>query len=228
MIISHRYRFIFLKTVKTAGTSIEVMLSRHCDERDVVTPIYPHVEPHVPRNYSGVWNPLPELVQNGVRGAPRLLKDLVKRNKFYNHIRGRDLRHRISTTTWNEYFKFCVERNPWDKTLSHYHMIRDRLGGNLTLDAYLARGEFCTDLDKYTDRDGRVIVDEVILYEQLVDALGAILPRLGIPFDGTLGVTAKAEHRKDKRPYREILTRAQGDIVARAFAREIAMYGYEF
>lgn len=33
MIVSHRYRYIFIKTKKTAGTSIEIALSRHCGPR---------------------------------------------------------------------------------------------------------------------------------------------------------------------------------------------------
>lgn len=38
MIISHQHRFIFVKTLKTAGTSIEVFLSGLCGRDDVVTP----------------------------------------------------------------------------------------------------------------------------------------------------------------------------------------------
>ena len=39
MIVSHKYRFIFLKTKKTAGTSIELALTKLCSEDDIVTPL---------------------------------------------------------------------------------------------------------------------------------------------------------------------------------------------
>jgi len=37
VIASHRHRFVFVKTRKTAGTSLEIALSRHCGPDDVVT-----------------------------------------------------------------------------------------------------------------------------------------------------------------------------------------------
>ena len=39
VLISHKYRFIFIKTRKTAGTSVEIALSRFAGERDVITSI---------------------------------------------------------------------------------------------------------------------------------------------------------------------------------------------
>ena len=39
MIISHEHKFIFLKTKKTAGTSIELALSQLCGPDDVIPPI---------------------------------------------------------------------------------------------------------------------------------------------------------------------------------------------
>jgi hypothetical protein len=39
MIVSHEHKFIFLKTKKTAGTSIELALSALCGPDDVITPL---------------------------------------------------------------------------------------------------------------------------------------------------------------------------------------------
>ena len=230
MIISHKHRFIFIKTSKTAGTSIEVFLSPHCGEDDVVTPIIPHVEPHVARNHSGLWNPLPELISNRFKFARHTWRDLRHRRKFVNHLPARNVRGRVPKDVWNGYFKFCVERNPWDKTLSHYHMVSRRIadsrGDGITFDEYLERGDFCTNIEKYTDRDGRLLVDRVLKYEHLNDELDEVFQQLGIPFDGSLGVKAKSEFRKDRRPYQEVISDSQRSIIDRAFADEIRMHGY--
>jgi hypothetical protein len=123
MVISHKHRFIFLKTLKTAGTSIEVFLSGVCDERDVVTPIYPPVPPHAARNYQGLFNPLRG---RSAREIASNCFDCVRLRKFYNHIRCYRLRDRLPPRLWDGYFKFCVERNPWDKTLSFFYMLKNR------------------------------------------------------------------------------------------------------
>jgi hypothetical protein len=39
MIISHKHKFIFLKTRKTASTSTEFALNEICGPEDVVTPV---------------------------------------------------------------------------------------------------------------------------------------------------------------------------------------------
>ena len=39
MILSHKYKFIFIKTKKTASTSIEIVLSKICGEKDIITPV---------------------------------------------------------------------------------------------------------------------------------------------------------------------------------------------
>lgn len=201
MIISHRYRFIFVKTIKTAGTSIEAYLSAHCGPRDILTPLQPPVEGHVPRNHG----------------------------RFYNHFSAWGIRQVVPRELWKGYFKFCVERNPWDKTVSDFCMQRHRANGELTFGQYIDRGRFCRSWELYTDTDERsLLVDRVLRYERLDQELGEVFEKLGVPWKGTLDVHAKSGYRPPGRHYREWYTDAQRDRVGAAFANEIQAFGYAF
>ena len=168
MILSHKYKFIFIKTAKTAGTSIEVFLAKHCGTKDVITPIEPPIEGHQPRNYEGFINPIPEILERPGKLFSVLRHSITSREKFYRHMPASEVQKRVARDVWNSYFKFCVERNPWDKVLSHYHMHAAREGGSLSLDEYLARGRFPINYFRYTDRSGRkIIVDRILRYENL-------------------------------------------------------------
>ena len=141
----------------------------------------------------------------------------------------REIKDRVPADVWNSYFKFCVERNPWDKVLSHYHMHAAREGGSLSLDEYLARGRFPINYFRYTERSGaKIIVDRILRYENLVAELSEVFSQLKIAFDGTLGATAKSGYRSDRRPYQEVFNDEQRKIVEKAFAKEIKLHGYRF
>ncbi len=229
MILSHKYKLIFIKTAKTAGTSIEVFLSRHCGPQDIVTPIVPPVEGHQPRNYEGFINPIPEILERPGKFFYAVRHTMTNCTKFYNHMPAHEVKQRVPADVWNRYLKFCVERNPWDKVLSHYHMHAAREGGSLSLDEYLARGRFPINYFRYTDRSGtKIIVDRILRYENLVAELSEVFSQLKIPFDGTLGVTAKSGYRSDRGPYQEVFNDEQRKIVEKAFAKEIDLHGYRF
>jgi len=53
MIISHKYKFIFIKTRKTAGSTIEYNLSSFLGPNDVITPLdgIPNANDHMGKNY---------------------------------------------------------------------------------------------------------------------------------------------------------------------------------
>jgi hypothetical protein len=229
MIISHEHKFIFIKTAKTAGTSIEVFLSAHCGPDDIVTPIRPPVEGHQPRNHEQLVNPISDLIWRPEGLLPAMRHMFERRKKFYNHMPAWLVQQRVSAHVWNSYFKFCVERNPWDKVLSHYHMAASRAGGSLSLDQYLAKGRYPINYFRYTDRSGkRIIVDRVVRYENLMSDLAEVFSHVNVPFEGSLGVRAKSEYRTDRTPYQSVFNDAQRKIVEQAFAREIELHGYCF
>jgi hypothetical protein len=203
MVISHEYKMIFIKTKKVAGTSLEVFLSNVCGDMDIFTPIIPEYGKHRARNCDG----------------------------FCNHISAMDVRQKIGAAIWNNYYKFTIERNPWDKVVSYYFMKKMRQNNGLEFDGYLKLNDWPLNYQYYCDLTHdrpKILVDRVLYYESLNSELCSVFERLGIPFSGTLEERAKSEYRAGKSDYREFYTKTQADIVRKAFAIEIEMHQYQF
>lgn len=226
MIISHKHKFIFIKTIKTAGTSIEFFLEQFCDEHDHVTPIYPPEKSYSPRNYEGFWNPVPEVLDYKHRSRVSLM-DFVNKRRFYNHIQARQIRHRIPKSIWNTYFKFTIERNPWDKVVSHYSMLNHRAGGTLSFNTYLANKRLPLNYPIYCDAALNPIVDKIIHFEKLEEGMNEICSHLGLPFDG-LNTHAKKNYRADKKHYSQHFDTQQAAYITKLFEPEINLHNYQF
>lgn len=214
VIISHKYRFIFAKRPKTAGTSIEVLLSPLCGPDDVVTPLNQPEEGHEPRNYEFLLKP------SSAGGMPA---------SFLEHLPAWFLAKYLPEY-WSQYFSFCVERNPWDKLVSayHFHMARPTANPDLSFSTFLPYGMKAHGARDYTDDEGRVLVDRVLRYEHLDAELATVFRRLGIPFSGHLHVRAKGHHRPSNDDYRSYYDSSTHEIVARNYAWEIDRFGYTF
>ena len=121
MIISHKYQYIFVKTTKTAGTSIEIALSRYCSRRDVITPIGAADEA-TRREYGGrgPQNYRAPLTAYSLLDFKRLIRLGKRKRWFYNHIAASPAAELIGEKKWRDYYKFCFERNPFDRLISLY------------------------------------------------------------------------------------------------------------
>lgn len=229
-IVSHRHRFIFLKTEKTAGTSIEIALSKFLGPDDVITKI--SLEDENTRRELGYRGPqnvgVAPLSRYGYHDWQRRIWNGVRKVLFYNHMPAAEVRGIVGEATWNGYFKFCFERNPWDRMLSMYYW-QNHAEPRPPLDEYLPQGIRSLrrrGFEQYTI-DGKVAVDRLCRYENLAAELEWVRQRIGLPEPLDLP-QAKSGYRVDRRPYREVLSDAQRRRIAEAFADEIELLGYEF
>ena len=228
MIISHKYKFIFIKTRKTAGTSLEAYLSPYCSDEDVFTPIQPPMPDHVPRNSRGRWNLLQE-----VAGAKSWLdlslacRQWLKRQRFYNHMSARMIRARCPERIWRDYVKFTIDRDPFEKVMSQFSRRRADAGQDYDLERYFAESRLPFNLPLYTDNDGSLMVDYVLRYEDLNAECGSLFDSLGVPWSGRLSVHAKTGFRDAERlTARDLLPETYKDYIRKKFAREFTLNGY--
>ena len=118
MIISHKHKFIFVKTRKTAGTSLEIGLSEHCGAQDVITPISPKDELlRASLGFRGVQNH-----QLPIGFFRRLERSFAGRHTHYfNHMSAAKIIRYVGEELWNDYFTFTIEREPFGKAISSYY-----------------------------------------------------------------------------------------------------------
>lgn len=215
MIISHRYKFIFIKTNKTAGTSIEIALSKFCDSDDIITPI--SLEDEIIRSHLGYLGP-----QN-------FLSPCNSSTLFYNHISAKEVKALLTKDVWDGYYKFCFERNPWDRVISLYYWL-NKFEPRLPI-AEFVKSKKIQRLKKkgyelYTI-DGKVVVDTISKYENIAEELELFRRKVGIPERLKLP-RAKSHYRKDGRGYRDILNEQSRAKIEKLFCEEIRLLGYKW
>lgn len=207
MIISHEKKFIFIRNGKVASTSISYSLTEHCGPHDVITPT-PEDKKYgiVPQHYKGF------------RKHGSILQAKRKSNK----------------ELFDTYFKFCFERNPWDKFVSHfYYMCREGKPQMEptpeNLNAYVTEKhiDFLKSFSGwrlYTIKD-KIVVDRVFKYEKMDKAFKELEKRLGVKLKQ---YHVKTNYRPDRKHYRELLNDDSRRLIEKHFKKEIKAFGYSF
>lgn len=130
-IISHKYKFIFLHARKTAGSSVEVMLGQHCGPSDILYPTsdgkpYGVVEINnrKPLNNCQLVDFYSAIKRNKNKGSLFGIRKLwVQTRRIIpdKHATAYEIQNSIPKRVWNNYFKFCFERNSFDRLVSFYY-----------------------------------------------------------------------------------------------------------
>lgn len=204
MIISYRYQFIFVRTRKTASSTIEEVLRENLGPEDMLVSQKQLV-------YGQSFEPV-ERQAAGLAG----------------HMLLQQIKPLVSPQFWESCFKFSCERHPYEKAVSLAHYNYGRKGPRDTpfqkyLDKIVRVGNY-RGFGHYSI-NGQVAVNDFIRFESLYDDLQRICTALGIAVPAELP-RRKTTHRTDRRPAVEILSEEQKDIVYETCREEFDLFGY--
>lgn len=203
MIINHKYKFIFIKTRKTACTSVEIALSKYCDSNDIITPIFE--EDELKRKILGFRGPqnykVPFKFYKKIDWLRLIFQGKFK--KFENHSTATFIKENIDDEIWNTYHKFCYERNPYDKAISRYFW--GTTEPRPTIKDYIQKVpvKLISNWDIYTIND-QIAVDYIGRFENLLDEMNKLKDKFGFEEDLILPRT-KNKYRVDKAHYTELI-----------------------
>ena len=230
MLCSHDKKFIYFKTRKTAGTSVEIFFERFC------IPPSEYTEAHTVKE---------RITPFGIVGSRGAERSFIQRNgtaTFYNHMPAAEIRDKLGAEIFDSYFKFCVIRNPFDKVVSQYwwglhkkHRERKILAH---LPFYFVRKRFAkfvkrrSQAGRLTDHhvfmiDGRPVADEFIKFEELTPGIASVCRKLGIDADVASLGNYKATTRIRKEHFSDYYDRGTAEIIERDFEWELRKFGYK-
>jgi hypothetical protein len=220
MLCSHTSRFIYLKTVKTAGTSVEILFERFC----------------CPSGLYSEQHTTDELITTdgiiGFRGSN------PAGAAFYNHMSATSARDLLGDEVWRNYFKFCAVRNPFDKVVSMFwFMLSDAERYSLAIAQFeVVRQRFLEfasipvnfPIDKHIFMiDGAVAVDAFVRFENLHEDIDKVCQKLKLALPiGKLG-SYKSGLRKRREHFSEYYDKPSATLVGDAYSWEIDHFKYE-
>lgn len=200
MLISHKYKFVFIHVFKVAGTSIREALSPYCQPG------------------------LLERFERKITGRPKLSFD------FDHHIKASEVKDVLGEKQFNAYFKFAFVRNPWDWQVSLYHFtlqnpdhFQHEMVKNMSFEKYIewrVNKAMCYQSVFTHDQDGKQLVNYIGKIENINNDFKHICNHLKI--DCQLPFANKSIH-DDYMKYYDSNTY---NMIAEAYKKEIKLFGY--
>lgn len=217
MLVSHKHKFIYIKSIKTAGTSTEIFLEPYC----VSNVLESHGR---------------EMIQTdeGIIGT-RMNQHLAEISEFYNHMPPYKIKNSIGEETFNSYTKIINIRNPFDMMVSHYYFkptFELYSNGEMSFEDYLLKTNVVEDLSKkYRDLmyiGDEFIVDEIVRFENLEEDIFKLLDKLELPSPKReLGEYKKNKRRPDK-DWKKMYSTETKELVEKHFKFYMDLFDYSF
>lgn len=216
MIISHKYRFIFIHCRKVAGSAIKTTLWPYLGDDDIVIGSLDEVLQRGGTLNSAarraLWHPralnvtrkaMLERLRRGDTPRHRNLvstavKARYRRSLYHNpvHPPAENVRA-VFPYEWEHYFKFCFIRDPYEQALSEYSHQRRNSGRDVSFKYFLT--SLAGDVEDADIRptglisnwplytiNGDVVVDYIGRYENLEADFLNVCELLGVPHSGKL------------------------------------------
>lgn len=218
MLLSHRYRFLFVHIAKTGGTSIRSAL--------------------VKKTWADPYRIAQYLCSrlSGLTGHRLGIK-------FPRHAKVIAAKEMLPGDFFDSLFKFAFVRNPWDLQVSSYHHVRRErphlLKNVSSFDEFLRfkfeeERPFHYILDASTqpqwfsliDLEGECLVDYIGRFENLEQDFIQVCKRIGFRKIPALPHKRKAEGRR--KDYRRYYSDGSAELIARRFEIDIKKLGYSF
>ncbi|MEX1108446.1 MAG: hypothetical protein WEC00_06000 [Dongiaceae bacterium] len=228
MILSHDWRFIFLKTEKTGSTAVEMALAGFCGPLDIVTPIHAADESVRladgirARNFIALESAFEPEADLEAQEARLKTQGYAMRHHsvFYNHMPAAQIREHVGARIFDSFFKFAVERDPREKLISYYFWLGKQRETSFA--DFVASFEPTPNWQRYTI-DGTLAVDRLIRYDRLDEGLREVLAPLGIAWPGQMK-RAKSGFRPPEATIDAMFDADLTRLVEQRFARDFEFY----
>ena len=210
VLVSHKYKFIYIKNRKVAGSSVESFFGQFC-----INPV---------EKYSFDDSIAEHIDDYGIIGSRTKLVSL--NDKWKNHKSAISIKTDLGDDTFNQYIKFCVIRNPYDIMVSAYFFYT-KAEENTSFKEF-SKKKRINNFEIYSI-NGNSVCDYYIRYENLQEDIVKMCTILNINnYDINDLPTHKSEFRDKQKHYREYYDEETRKIVYENHKKEFELFGYTF
>jgi len=207
VLVSHKYKFIYIKNKKVAGSSVESFFGKYCNN------------PNKPYYYTdAISESIDEYGIIGSRTSGKTFFDI-----WTNHMPAKKIKNLLGNRIFNNYIKFCVIRNPYDKMVSRYYWNNSKENFK----------DFCkkTNVSNLNIHsiDKKSVCNYFIRYENLENDIIKLCKLLNInDYNIKLLPHHKSGYRNNNKHYREYYDNETKQIVYQNHKEEFNLFGYTF